>query len=178
MNPRPADYKSAALPTELHRRRNKTQSDSADIVCEPPQRRKLFTAHALGAYIRVLRLDLFPDFGTEQPRSATVHVEPVHVTGTVTLIEFGRVTEPLHLLQAAFGLVFIGKNTERNIILFSDEVVGHAVCIEIGDDAPRLARLHGTGHVLRETLLASELWQQANSALARWTERPTLELDA
>jgi beta-N-acetylhexosaminidase len=42
----------------------------------------------------------------------------------------------------------------------------------------RLARLHGTGHVLRESLLASELWQQANSALARWTERPTLELDA
>jgi beta-N-acetylhexosaminidase len=42
----------------------------------------------------------------------------------------------------------------------------------------RLARLHGTGHVMRESLLASELWQQANSALARWTERPQLELDA
>lgn len=42
----------------------------------------------------------------------------------------------------------------------------------------RLARLHGTGHVLRESLLASELWQQANAALARWTERPQLELDA
>ena len=42
----------------------------------------------------------------------------------------------------------------------------------------RLARLHGTGHVLRESLRASELWQQANSTLARWTERPRLELDA
>jgi len=42
----------------------------------------------------------------------------------------------------------------------------------------RLARLHGTGHVLRESLRASELWQQANSSLLRWTERPTLELDA
>ena len=42
----------------------------------------------------------------------------------------------------------------------------------------RLARLHGTGHALRETLRASELWQQANAALARWTERPQLELDA
>jgi beta-N-acetylhexosaminidase len=42
----------------------------------------------------------------------------------------------------------------------------------------RLARLHGTGHALRETLRASELWQQANSAFARWTERPQLELDA
>ncbi len=42
----------------------------------------------------------------------------------------------------------------------------------------RLARLHGTGHVLRETLRASELWQQATHALARWTERPQLELDS
>ena len=42
----------------------------------------------------------------------------------------------------------------------------------------RLARLHGTGHVLRESLRASELWQQANSAISRWTERPELELNA
>jgi beta-N-acetylhexosaminidase len=42
----------------------------------------------------------------------------------------------------------------------------------------RLARLHGTGHTMRESLRASELWQQANAALARWTERPQLELDA
>jgi hypothetical protein len=42
----------------------------------------------------------------------------------------------------------------------------------------RLARLHGTGHVMRESLRASELWQQANSALARWNERPPLQLDA
>ena len=42
----------------------------------------------------------------------------------------------------------------------------------------RLARLHGTGHVLRESLRASELWREANAALARWTERPKLELDA
>lgn len=42
----------------------------------------------------------------------------------------------------------------------------------------RLARLHGTGHVLREALLASDQWQQANSALSSWTEPPQLELDA
>jgi beta-N-acetylhexosaminidase len=42
----------------------------------------------------------------------------------------------------------------------------------------RLARLHGTGQVLRETLLASDEWQQASAAVARWNERPTLELDA
>ena len=42
----------------------------------------------------------------------------------------------------------------------------------------RLARLHGTGHILRETLLASDQWQEAHSALSEWTEPPQLELDA
>lgn len=42
----------------------------------------------------------------------------------------------------------------------------------------RLARLHGTGQVTSESLRASEEWQAANSALARWNERPELELGA
>ena len=42
----------------------------------------------------------------------------------------------------------------------------------------RLARLHGTGHVVRESLLASDEWRVASSELARWTERPQLDLDA
>ena len=42
----------------------------------------------------------------------------------------------------------------------------------------RLARLHGTGHVLRETLLASEQWQAASAAVEHWSDRPQLELDA
>ncbi len=42
----------------------------------------------------------------------------------------------------------------------------------------RLARLHGTGQVMRETLLASEHWQQASAAVGRFSERPQLELDA
>jgi beta-N-acetylhexosaminidase len=42
----------------------------------------------------------------------------------------------------------------------------------------RLARLHGTGHVLRETLLASEEWQTASERLGRWFDRPELELHA
>jgi beta-N-acetylhexosaminidase len=42
----------------------------------------------------------------------------------------------------------------------------------------RLARLHGTGQILRETLLASEEWAQASAAVARFSERPALELDA
>ncbi len=42
----------------------------------------------------------------------------------------------------------------------------------------RLARLHGTGHLSRDTLLASDEWREANTELARWSERPPLELDA
>ncbi len=42
----------------------------------------------------------------------------------------------------------------------------------------RMARLHGTGHPLRETLLASEEWQAINARFARWSERPELHLDA
>jgi beta-N-acetylhexosaminidase len=42
----------------------------------------------------------------------------------------------------------------------------------------RLARLHGTGQMLRETLLASDEWQAASERLGRWFERPELELHA
>ena len=42
----------------------------------------------------------------------------------------------------------------------------------------RLARLHGTGSVLRETLQSSEDWQAANARFKKWSERPELKLDA
>jgi beta-N-acetylhexosaminidase len=42
----------------------------------------------------------------------------------------------------------------------------------------RLARLHGTGHPQRDTLLGSAEWQAAHERLSRWDERPPLELDA
>ena len=42
----------------------------------------------------------------------------------------------------------------------------------------RLARLHGTGHPLRETLLASEEWHSINEQFAHWSDRPELHLDA
>jgi len=38
--------------------------------------------------------------------------------------------------------------------------------------------LHGTGHPLRETLLASDEWLSINQQFARWSERPELHLDA
>ena len=42
----------------------------------------------------------------------------------------------------------------------------------------RLARLHGTGQLLRESLLASDEWQAAAERLQQWSEPPVLELDA
>lgn len=42
----------------------------------------------------------------------------------------------------------------------------------------RLARLHGTGTLLRETLLASDEWGEAVDSLSGWLSRPILELDA
>jgi len=42
----------------------------------------------------------------------------------------------------------------------------------------RLARLHGTGGMLRESLLVSEQWQVAAAKLVQWLDRPVLELDA
>ncbi len=42
----------------------------------------------------------------------------------------------------------------------------------------RLARLHGTGQPLRETLLASEEWQVINERFSHWSDRPEFHLDA
>jgi beta-N-acetylhexosaminidase len=42
----------------------------------------------------------------------------------------------------------------------------------------RLARLHGTGHVMRESLLASDDWQAASEMFSHWDDRPSLQLDA
>lgn len=42
----------------------------------------------------------------------------------------------------------------------------------------RLARLHGTGNLLREELLASEQWQAVNKRFEHWGERPEFRLDA
>ena len=42
----------------------------------------------------------------------------------------------------------------------------------------RLARLHGTGSLLREELLASEQWQAVNNRFLHWGDRPEFHLDA
>ncbi len=42
----------------------------------------------------------------------------------------------------------------------------------------RLARLHGTGQVLRESLLASDEWQAVSERFSHWGDRPEFHLDA
>jgi len=42
----------------------------------------------------------------------------------------------------------------------------------------RLARLHGTGHMLRESLRASDEWLAATAELEQWAKPPELKLDA
>ena len=42
----------------------------------------------------------------------------------------------------------------------------------------RLARLHGTGKVVRESLRASDEWRIAADRLQQWLDRPELKLDA
>ena len=42
----------------------------------------------------------------------------------------------------------------------------------------RLARLHGTGHLLRETLLAGDEWRAINERFQHWSDRPEFHLDA
>ena len=42
----------------------------------------------------------------------------------------------------------------------------------------RLARLHGTGRLVRDSLLASDEWHLAADRLQHWLDRPALKLDA
>ena len=69
------------------------------------------------------------------------------------------------------------------VLVCNDRAGAEAVVAELGDysnplSLVRLARLHGTGHPLRESLLASDEWQAASAALASCTEPPELHLDA
>jgi beta-N-acetylhexosaminidase len=42
----------------------------------------------------------------------------------------------------------------------------------------RLARLHGTGNIMRETLLAGEEWLTVSAEMRQWSEPPELKLDS
>ena len=69
------------------------------------------------------------------------------------------------------------------ILVCNDRDAAHQAVAALADysnplSLVRLARLHGTGHPLRETLLASDEWLSINRQFARWSERPELHLDA
>lgn len=87
---------------------------------------------------------------------------------------FGSMTKRARLaLEAGCDMVLVCNDREA---------AQHAVSALNEYSSPlslvRLARLHGTGHPLRDTLLASEEWRSINEQFARWSERPELQLDA
>jgi beta-N-acetylhexosaminidase len=69
------------------------------------------------------------------------------------------------------------------IIICNDRSAAEQAVRSLGDysnplSLVRLARLHGTGQVLRESLLASDDWQAVSELFSHWDDRPRLELDA
>ena len=69
------------------------------------------------------------------------------------------------------------------ILVCNDREAAHEAVDALGSwsnplSLVRLARLHGTGHPLRETLLASEEWQAVNERFSHWSDRPEFHLDA
>ena len=69
------------------------------------------------------------------------------------------------------------------ILICNDRDAAHQAVDALNDysnplSLVRLARLHGTGQMLRESLLASDEWQEANTLFAKWSARPELELNA
>jgi beta-N-acetylhexosaminidase len=69
------------------------------------------------------------------------------------------------------------------ILVCNDRDAAHAAVDALNDysnplSLVRLARLHGTGNLLREELLASEQWQTVNKRFAHWSDRPEFHLDA
>jgi beta-N-acetylhexosaminidase len=69
------------------------------------------------------------------------------------------------------------------VLVCNDRAAAGATVAALGDysnplSLVRLARLHGTAHVMRETLLASEEWHAATDRLRHVFDVPKLRLDA
>ena len=69
------------------------------------------------------------------------------------------------------------------VIICNDRTAAAETVTALGDysnplSLVRLARLHGTGHAMRETLLASDEWRETSAELSQWNEPPELKLDA
>ncbi len=69
------------------------------------------------------------------------------------------------------------------ILVCNDRDAAHEAVSALADysnplSLVRLARLHGTGQVLRESLLASDEWRDVNERFSHWGGRPEFHLDA
>ena len=69
------------------------------------------------------------------------------------------------------------------ILVCNDRSAAAAVAAALRDysnplSLVRLARLHGTGQIMRESLRASDEWLAATERLQRWLDRPELTLDS
>ena len=88
--------------------------------------------------------------------------------------DYGSMAERARLaLQAGCDMVLICNNRDaaQRAVAALDDYSNPLSLV-------RFARLHGTGHPLRETLLASEEWQTVNARFGHWSDRPELHLDA
>jgi beta-N-acetylhexosaminidase len=88
--------------------------------------------------------------------------------------EYGSMEERARLaLQAGCDMVLVCNNRDaaQRAVAALNEYSNPLSLV-------RFARLHGTGHTLRETLLASEEWRAVNAQFAHWSERPEFHLDA
>ena len=69
------------------------------------------------------------------------------------------------------------------VLVCNDRDAAHAAVDALNDysnplSLVRLARLHGTGQPMRETLLASDEWQTIHERFGHWSDRPDFHLDA
>ena len=69
------------------------------------------------------------------------------------------------------------------VLVCNDRDAAHAAVDALNDysnplSLVRLARLHGTGQPMRETLLASDEWQTIHERFGHWSDRPEFHLDA
>jgi len=69
------------------------------------------------------------------------------------------------------------------ILVCNDRDAAHVAVDALNDysnplSLVRLARLHGTGQLDRDMLLASDEWQAVNERFSHWSDRPEFHLDA
>jgi beta-N-acetylhexosaminidase len=69
------------------------------------------------------------------------------------------------------------------VLVCNDRDAAHAAVDALNDysnplSLVRLARLHGTGQPMRETLLASDEWRTIHERFGHWSDRPEFHLDA